>query len=126
MTNFLDAIRSRRSADLAASAATGHASASICHYGNISLRVGLPAAPDAVGTALASFPAAAAAAQSLQTHLGVHGVDLAAQPMALGPWLEIEATGDTITAAGSPAALDRARQLLREPQRLTYAIPDTV
>ena len=126
MTNFLDAVRSRRSADLAASAATGHASASICHYGNISLRVGLPAAPDAVGTALASFPAAAAAAQSLQTHLGVHGVDLAAQPMALGPWLEIEAAGDTITAAGSPAALDRARQLLREPQRLTYAIPDTV
>jgi hypothetical protein len=56
----------------------------------------------------------------------VHGVDLAAQPMALGPWLEIEATGDTITAAGSPAALARARQLLREPQRLTYAIPDTV
>ena len=44
MTNFLDAIRSRRSADLAASAATGHASAGICHYGNISLRVGSPAA----------------------------------------------------------------------------------
>lgn len=126
MTNFLDAIRSRRSADLAASAATGHASAGICHYGNISLRVGSPAAPAAVATALAAFPAAAAAAQSLQTHLGVHGVDLAAQPMALGPWLEIDASGDTITAAGSPAALDRARQLLREPHRSHFAIPDTV
>jgi hypothetical protein len=126
MTNFLDAVRSRRSADLAAPAATGHASAAICHYGNISLRVGTPAAPAAVASALAGFPAAAAAAQSLQTHLGVHGVDLAAQPMALGPWLEIDATGDTVTAAGTPAALDRARQLLREPQRPNYAIPEAV
>ena len=126
MTNFLDAVRSRRSADLAASAATGHASAGICHYGNISLRVGSPAAPAAVATALAAFPAAAAAAQSLQTHLGVHGVDLAAQPMALGPWLEIDAGGDTITTAGTPAALDRARQLLREPHRSHFAIPDSV
>jgi hypothetical protein len=46
--------------------------------------------------------------------------------MALGPWLEIDASGDTITAAGSPGALDRARQLLREPHRPHFAIPDTV
>jgi hypothetical protein len=46
--------------------------------------------------------------------------------MALGPWLEIDASGDTINTAGTPAALDRARQLLREPQRPQFAIPDAV
>ncbi|MEI8090219.1 MAG: Gfo/Idh/MocA family oxidoreductase [Opitutaceae bacterium] len=128
MTNFLDAVRSHRHTDLAASTATGHASASICHYGNISLRVGTPAAPTTIASALASFPAAAAAAQSLQTHLGAHGVELAAQPLTLGPWLDLDPSGDGITDAGSAGALalTRARQLLREPHRPTYAIPDTV
>jgi len=104
--------------------ATGHASAAICHYGTFP-SASAPAAPAAVATALASFRRGRCRGV-LQTHLGVHGVDLAAQPMALGPWLEIDATGDTITAAGTPVALDRARQLLREPQRPQFAIPDAV
>jgi len=126
MDNFLAAVRSRRPSDLTASPEIGHASAAICHYGNISVRVGAPAGSAAISNALAAFPAAATAAQSLQTHLGVHGVDLAAQPMALGPWLDLDPAGDGITAAGSAGALTRARQLLREPHRPAYAIPDTV
>jgi predicted dehydrogenase len=126
MDNFLAAVRTRRPQDLAAPPAVGHPSAAICHYGNISVRTGAPATPAAIATALGDQPAAAAVATNLQTHLGVHGVDLAARPFTLGPWLDLDPAGDTITAASTPAALAPARQLLREPQRRSYAIPETV
>jgi len=128
MTNFLDAVRSRRAADLAAPPAIGHASAAICHYGNISVRVGTPATPAAIATALADQPAAATVAQALATHLEVHGVDLARRPLTLGPWLAVTPDGDGIASLDNadPAALARARHLLRETPRPPYVIPETV
>jgi predicted dehydrogenase len=132
MNNFLDAVRSRRAADLAAPPAVGHASAAICHYGNISLRVGAPATPAAIANALADQPAAAAAARALETHLGVHGVDLARHPLTLGPWLAPTTDGDGLASVDSaalssadPALLVRARALLNEPRRPAYAMPET-
>lgn len=128
MTNFLDAVRSRRTQELAASPEIGHASAGMCHFGNISLRVGAPAATNAVMDALAAMPAAAAVAKSLTEHLGVHGVDLAKRPLTLGPWMDIEASGDGIAKLqGAPeGALEKARYLLHETQRPPYVIPETV
>ena len=128
MTNFLDAVRSRRTQDLAASPEIGHASAAMCHFGNISLRVGAPAATATVLGALDAMPAAAAAAKSLVEHLGVHGVDLAKRPLTLGPWMDIEASGDGIARlqSGGEGALERARYLLHESQRPPYVIPEKV
>ncbi len=128
MTNFLDAVRSRRTQDLAASPEIGHASASMCHFGNISLRVGTAATPTAVAEALAAMPAAAGIAKSMTEHLGVHGVDLAKRPLTLGPWMEIEANGDGIAklAGAGEGALERARYFLHETQRPPYVIPETV
>ena len=128
MSNFLDAVRSRRTQDLAASAEIGHASAAICHFGNISLRVGAAASSTAVAGALESVPAGADVARSLQQHLGVHGVDLAKRPLTLGPWMDIEPSGDGIARidSGGEPALARARYLLHETQRPPYAIPETV
>jgi predicted dehydrogenase len=126
--NFFDAVRSRRKQDLAAPVETGHLSASLCHFGNISYRVGETAAPAAIDAALAPFPAAAGIHRELQTHLGVHGVDLAKNPFRLGPWLNLDAIGDGITAV-SPASegtLEHARFLLKETQRPPYVIPDQV
>jgi len=128
MTNFLDAVRSRRTQDLAASAEIGHASAAMCHFGNISLRVGAPATQADVARALSAMPAAAGIARSMEEHLSVHGVDLAKRPLTLGPWMDIEAKGDGITrvSSGGEGALERARYLVHETQRPPYVIPETV
>lgn len=128
MTNFLNAVRSRRTQDLAASTEIGHASASMCHFGNISLRVGAPASPAAVAAAVAAMPAAAEVAKSLTEHLAVHGVDLAKRPMTLGPWMDIEANGDGIAAlqGAGEGALERARYLVHETQRPPYVVPEKV
>jgi len=128
MTNFLDAVRSRRTQDLAASAEIGHASAAMCHFGNISMRVGVPATQNEIASALGSMPAAAAVAKSMGDHLAVHSVDLAKRPLTLGPWMDIEANGDGIArvSSGVEGALERARYFLQETPRPPYVIPETV
>ena len=126
--NFFAAVRSRRKQDLAAPVETGHLSAALCHFGNISYRVGDPAPTARIADAIGSFPAATEIHRELQAHLGVHGVDLARQPFRLGPWLNLDAIGDSITRldTNNELALDRARFLLRETQRPPYAIPELV
>ncbi len=126
--NFFDAVRSRRSQDLAAPVETGHLSASLCHFGNISYRAGESAPTAAIDATLGDFPAAGAIHRELQTHLQVHGIDLARQPFRLGPWLSLDAIGDGITAVSGQqeGALEYARFLLKETQRPPYAIPEQV
>jgi predicted dehydrogenase len=126
--NFFDAVRSRRAQDLAAPVATGHLSASLCHFGNISYRVGEPAPTRRIEEAVRDFPAAGEIHRELQTHLKVHEVDLAKQPFRLGPWLQLDGAGDQITALDTKdeVALARARFLLKETQRPPYVIPDVV
>ncbi|PAW66496.1 MAG: hypothetical protein B9S34_08035 [Opitutia bacterium Tous-C1TDCM] len=126
--NFFAAVRSRRKADLAAPVETGHLSAALCHYGNISYRVGGAAAPARIEAALKDFPAAQGIQRELEAHLGVHGIETSAHPFKLGPWLDLDATGDGITKldTDNPAALAHARFLLREAPRPPYVIPDTV
>jgi len=128
MDNFLDAVRSRRTAGLAAPAIAGHVTAALCHYGNISLRVGEPAEPSGLTRALEAIPVAAEVGRSVQQHLGVHGIDLAKQRLTLGPWLAIDPATDDITQVSSrdETALARARYLLHEVQRPPFVISDKV
>jgi hypothetical protein len=126
--NFFAAMRSRRKADLAAPVETGHLSASLCHFGNISYRVGDPAPTAQIDESIAPFPAAGGIHRELQAHLGVHSIDLAKQPFRLGPWLELDASGDGIATVASQkeGSLEHARFLLKETQRPPYVIPDQV
>ena len=126
--NFLAAMRSRRKQDLAAPVETGHLSAALCHYGNISYRVGQPTADRGIEQALGQFPAAVGIHRELQAHLRVHGIETAKQPFRHGPWLQLDAGGDQIAAVdtGGEPALEHARFLLRETQRPPYAIPEQV
>ena len=126
--NFFEAVRSRRKADLAAPVETGHVSAALCHFGNISYRVGEPTATKRIDKALGEFPAATAIHRELNAHLGVHGIETAKNRFRLGPWLHLDESGDHIAKLGSPdePALDRARFLLRETQRPPFVIPEIV
>jgi len=115
---------------LAAPVEVGHLSAALCHYGNISYRIGAPAPTPRINDALGTVSVAGEVHRELQQHLGTHGIDLAKQPFQLGAWLHLDAISDTdaITRVESQDefALARARFLLREVQRPPYVIPDQV
>jgi len=126
--NFIDSVRSRRSEDLAAPVETGHLSASLCHYGNISYRVGAKVTHEHMVRAIAASPTALAIYDSQRKHLELHGVDLSRQPFRLGAWLEPDAANDGIRSIATEreSGLDDARFLLRETQRPPYIIPEVV
>lgn len=128
MDNFLNAVLSRRIAELAAPATAGHVTAAMCYYGNISLRVGEPAEPAAITRTPEAIPAAAEIGRSILQHLGVHGIDLAKERLTFGPWLEIDPATDGITRVSSrdETALARARYLLHEVQRPPFVTPEMV
>lgn len=127
MANFLDAVRSRRTRELAAPLEGGFTSSACCHFGNISYRVGRPASLDEIGQTLENYPVARAQLVQIQQHLAVHRVDLARTPLTLGPWLELDAPSASITAVtggANASTLDHARFLLKDTQRPPYLIPE--
>jgi hypothetical protein len=128
MRNFLEAVRTRRTNELKASVEFGHVAAAACHYGNISYRIGQANTVTEVDKSLAPVPAAQPIFAELQTHLGVHQIDLAQHPLTLGSWVECDASGDGIARVGSSddRALEKARYLLHETQRPPFVIPDQV
>jgi predicted dehydrogenase len=127
MKNFVDAVRSRRTRDLAAPIEIGHGSTASCLYGNISYRIGRNARFEGARKALEGIAPALDALDRMKEHLELHGVDLERQSLTLGRWLEIGA-GDGIAGVESAdePALARARFLLRETHRPPYVIPEQV
>lgn len=128
LPNFLAAVRSRRTTDLNAPLAEGHASTAACLLGNISYRTGRPADFATTRAAFARLPAAQETLDRLQVHLATHGVDLARQPLQLGHWIRTEGNEGIAAVEGATdeSLLPRARFLLRETHRAPYAVPAQV
>lgn len=128
MQNFLDAVRDGRPQDVRAPIQIGHGSTSLCHFGNISHRLGRTAPIGDIQEKLEGFYEAGNTLEGMQTHLGVHGVDIEKHPFTLGPWISIDNATETITAVenGDEEALTYARYLLKETQRPQWAIPTQV
>jgi predicted dehydrogenase len=128
MANFLAAVRSRRSEELAAPAAVGHASSSICLYANISYRLGQAADMEGVRRSLERVPMALDSVDRMEKNLAANGVSLGGRPLTLGPWLQLGRDTDGIggVEGGDDSALVRARYLLKETQRPPFVIPEQV
>ncbi|MCR6657622.1 MAG: Gfo/Idh/MocA family oxidoreductase [Opitutus sp.] len=125
MGNFLEAVRSRKPDMLAAPIATGHRSTAKCLYGNISYRVGRPAPFAEVRESVSSLPFVVDALESARTHLEVHGADLEQKPLTVGPWLYPDSKDGIARIEGADnAVLASARELLRDPMREGYRIPE--
>jgi predicted dehydrogenase len=88
--NFIDAVRSRKSAGLHADILEGHLSSALCHTGNISYRLGQPVQPDPIRTVNRDHPEFAEAFGRIVDHLGANGVDLAKTPLRLGQFLKMD------------------------------------
>jgi predicted dehydrogenase len=88
--NFIDAVRSRKPADLRAEVQQGHLSSALCHLGNVSHRLGQQCGEAEIGKTLGAFAGAAEAGERLCAHLRKNGVDLDRDRLRLGATLTLD------------------------------------
>jgi hypothetical protein len=120
MQNFIDVIRSRKTADLYGPILEGHVSSALCHLGNISHVLGKAAAPAEVQEKVQGNRALADAYGRMSEHLANNVVDYAKTPLVLGVPLTLarNAKGETLESfAGefAPAATPLLTRKYREP-----------
>jgi hypothetical protein len=90
MSNFVAAVRSRKSGDLAAEALQGHHSTACCHMANISHRLGKQARPEVIRETIQSSRELSDAFERCREYLRENGVNLDATPAMLGPWVTFD------------------------------------
>jgi predicted dehydrogenase len=133
--NFVKAVRSRKREEQAAEILQGHYSAALCHLGNISYRLGQPAAPAAIVDRLRAIskvekvakadpgarskidPSVVDIFENVRKHLADNKVDIEKERLRLGPWLTIDSTAEKFI--GNPAA----DALLTRPYRKPFVVP---
>ena len=122
MANFIDVVRSRRSADLYGKIEEGHISSALCHLGNISHQLGRKVPPGELREKIAGDAPLAEACGRMMEHLAINGVDLSQTPATLGMPLEIRTGSESF--AGQHAA--EANALLTRKYRKGYVVPRLV
>ena len=120
MQNFIDCVRSRKTANLYGPIAEGHLSSALCHLGNISHVLGKALAPDALREKIKGRAALAEATGRMMEHLKINGVDLAKTPLTYGVPLTLVPGQEKFT--GEFAA--QANPLLTRQYRAPFVVPD--
>ena len=120
--NFIDAVRSRKADDLNAEVAKGHLSAGLCHLGNISHRIGVPAKGPKIKEAFSGIPLLADSTERFHESLLMNSADMLKTPRILGPWLTFDNASEKFT--GEKAA--EANELLTYKYRAGFEIPEEV
>jgi predicted dehydrogenase len=118
--NFLKAVRSRKREDQNAEILEGHQSTALIHLANISYRLGQPAAPAEITRQLETLKVHEKVLDTfdaIRAHLAANEVDIAQQPLTLGPWLKIEPGQEHF--AGRPDA----DALLTRQYRAPFVLP---
>lgn len=118
-TNFLDAMRSRREADLAAPLLQGHLSSALVHLANISYRTGRAMAAGDVRDQLAARSSLAEPYERFQRHLAANDVDLMRTPPVLGAPLAFDAATEKFTGENREAA----NKLRSREYRAPWVVP---
>ena len=120
MANFIDTVRSRKTAQLYGPVDEGHLSSALCHLGNISHVLGRATPPDAVREKVKSNGLLAEACGRMSEHLAVNGVDLNKTPLTYG--LPLTVAPGTETFTGEFAA--QANPLLTRKYRAPFVVPN--
>ena len=126
-TNFLDAVRSRKSEDLNAHILKGHISSATCHLGNMSYRLGEAADSDAILEKIGDMKLGREIFGRIEKHLAANDVDLKKHPMKLGPWMTVDPKTETITncdGVDDSPAVSAANQLARGKHRAPFEFPE--
>jgi predicted dehydrogenase len=118
--NFLNAVRTRSSSDLAADILEGHLSSALCHTGNVSYRLGAQALPDEIREHIKGDKDAAATFDRMAEHLEANDVDLGETEATLGMVLKMDPATERFT--NNDAANDLLTRHYREP----FVVPEKV
>ena len=119
MQNYIDVIRSRKTADLYGPVDEGHVSSALCHLGNISHQVGRSMTPGELTERTQGNNLTAEATGRMVEHLKVHGVDFAKTPLMLGASLTLADGKEKFTGEFSAAA----NALLTRQYRAPFTVP---
>ncbi len=122
MENFIDVIRSRKSADLFGPIEEGHVSSALCHLGNASYRVGQAMPPQALRDLVKNHGALEEAAGRMLEHLGANNVDIAKTPLTAGQPLLVDPKTEMCTGPASGSA----NLLLTRKYRAPFTVPTVV
>lgn len=120
LSNFIAAVRSRRTSDLAAEAVEGYRSVACCHMANTSHRLGALTPPEAIRSAINGNRELADAFDRCREYLQRNGVDLGATPAALGPWLTFDPDQERFVGEFA----DAANKLSRREYRGPFVVPE--
>jgi predicted dehydrogenase len=90
LSNFVAAVRSRKSGDLATEALQGHYSTACCHMANVSHRLGKPARPEAILETIHAKAELSDTFERCREYLRENEVNLETTPAVLGPWVTFD------------------------------------
>lgn len=122
MQNFIDTVRSRKTANLTGPIEEAHISSALCHLGNISHQMGRATEPGAIRERINSNHGLADACGRMIDHLGANNVDLKATPLTYGVPLEIDAKSEQFKGEFASAAAPR----LTRQYRAGFEVPHVV
>jgi len=120
--NFIQAVRSRKVADLNADILEGHLSSSLCHMGNISFRLGKEASRAEIVERIGGNKDLAESFERFQDHLLLNGVDVKTTPRMLGRWLTMDPHAERFTGEFA----EEANRLVRGSYREPFVVPEQV
>ena len=113
--NFLKAVRSRKEEDIKTPVIEGHLSASLCHMGNISYRVGKEASIEEINDVFRKDFEILDALERTNRHLKSNGLNPGTLPFVLGPWLEMDSRSERFKGHYSNEANKYVSRDYREP-----------
>lgn len=120
---FIDAVRANDPTKVNGDAVEGHISASLCHLGNISYRVGRRQSMKEIESSISSNAALSESFGRMRDHLQKNEVDLERTPATLGASLEFD--NETERFTGGEMA-DAANMLVSRNYREPFVVPDEV
>jgi predicted dehydrogenase len=120
MQNFIDCVRSRKTANLYGPIEEGHVSSALCHLGNISHLLGRTLPPQSIAEQIRGNAKLTEAYGRMTEHLAANNVDLKATPLALGALLSVDAAAERFT--GEFAA--KANPMLTREYRAPFVVPN--
>lgn len=118
--NFIEAVRSRRSADLKADVLEGHISSALCHTGNVSYQLGRMMSSEEIRDEIRGNSDLEESLGRMEKHLAANGVRLDQTPLTLGPVLKMNPKTERFIGNR------QADQLLTRNYRAPFVVPESV
>jgi hypothetical protein len=115
MANFVEAVRSRKTADLNAEAEVGHVSAACSHMANISYRLGKIYAPPTIREMTSAQPELSDAFQRCDQYLQANGVNLNSSRAVVGPCVTWDSEQQRFVDEFADAANKLSQPVYRKP-----------